>query len=41
MPKAYPQEFWNDVVCFARQGELTFAQFSGGFGVSDTCVVSN
>ena len=38
MPKAYPQEFRQDVVRIARQGELTYAQIARDFGVSETCV---
>ena len=38
MPKAYPQEFREDVVRIARQGELTYAQIARDFGVSETCV---
>ena len=37
MPKAYSQEFWEDVVCIARQGELTFDQIARDFGISKTC----
>lgn len=38
MPKAYPQEFREDVVRFARLGELTYAQIARDFGISETCV---
>ena len=38
MPKAYPQEFRQDVVRIARQGELTYAQITRDFGISETCV---
>ena len=38
MPKAYPQEFRQDVVRIARQGELTYAQIARDFGISETCV---
>lgn len=38
MPKAYPQEFREDVVRIARQGELTYAQIARDFGISETCV---
>ena len=38
MPKAYPQEFRQDVVRIARQGVLTYAQIARDFGISETCV---
>lgn len=38
MPKAYPQEFREDVVRIARQGELTYSQIARDFGISETCV---
>ena len=38
MPKAYPQEFRQDVVRIARQGELTYVQIARDFGISETCV---
>jgi len=38
MPKAYPQEFREDVVRIARRGELTYAQIARDFGISETCV---
>ena len=38
MPKAYPQEFREDVVRIARQGELTYAQIARDFGIWQTCV---
>ena len=38
MPKAYPQEFREDVVRIARVGELTYAQIARDFGISETCV---
>ena len=38
MPKAYPQESREDVVRFARLGELTYAQIARDFGISETCV---
>jgi transposase-like protein len=38
MPKAYPQEFREDVVRIARMGELTYAQIARDFGISETCV---
>ena len=38
MPKAYPQEFRQDVVRIARLGELTYAQIARDFGISETCV---
>ena len=38
MPKAYPQEFREDVVRIARLGELTYAQIARDFGISETCV---
>lgn len=38
MPKAYPQEFRQDVVRIARQGDLTYAQIARDFGISETCV---
>ena len=38
MPKAYPQEFREDVVRIARLGELTYAQIARVFGISETCV---
>ena len=38
MPKAYPQEFREDVVRIARLGELTYAQIASDFGISETCV---
>jgi transposase len=38
MPKAYPQEFCEDVVRIARQGELTYAQIARDFGISESCL---
>ena len=38
MPKAYPQEFREDVVRIARLGESTYAQIARDFGISETCV---
>ncbi len=38
MPKAYPQEFRDDVVQIALQGDLTMAQVAKDFGISETCV---
>jgi len=38
MPRAYPQEFREDVVRIARLGELTYAQIARDFGISETCV---
>jgi len=38
MPRAYPQEFREDVVRIARQGELTYSQIATDFGISETCV---
>ena len=38
MPKAYPQEFREDVVRIVRLGELTYAQIARDFGISETCV---
>ena len=38
MPKAYPQEFREDVVRIARLGELTYAQIARDFGIFETCV---
>ncbi len=38
MPRAYPQEFREDVVRIARQGELTYSQIAKNFGISETCV---
>ena len=38
MPKAFPQESREDVVRFARLGELTYAQIARDFGISETCV---
>ena len=38
MPKAFPQEFREDVVRIARLGELTYAQIARDFGISETCV---
>ena len=38
MPKAYPQEFREDVVRIARLGELPYAQIARDFGISETCV---
>ena len=38
MPRAYPQEFKDDVVRIVRQGELTVAQVARDFGISETSV---
>lgn len=38
MPRAYPQEFRDDVVRIVRQGELTVAQVARDFGISETSV---
>ena len=38
MPKAYPQEFREDVVRIARLGELTYVRIARDFGISETCV---
>lgn len=38
MPRAYPQEFKDDVVRIVRQGELTIAQVARDFGISETSV---
>ena len=38
MPRAYPQEFREDVVRIARRGELTYSQIAKDFGISETCV---
>lgn len=38
MPRAYPQEFREDVVRIARLGELTYSQIAKDFGISETCV---
>ena len=38
MPKAYPQEFRDDVVKIALQGEASMAQIAKDFGISETCV---
>jgi len=38
MPRAYPQEFREDVVRIARLGELTYLQITKDVGISKTCV---
>ncbi len=38
MPRAYPQEFKDDVVRIVLSGEVTMAQAARDFGVSETCV---
>lgn len=38
MPRAYPQEFKDDVVRIVRQGDLTIAQVARDFGISETSV---
>ena len=38
MPRAYPQEFREDVVRIARQGELTYSQIAKDFRISETSV---
>ena len=38
MPRAYPQEFREDVVRIARLGELAYSQMAKDFGISETCV---
>lgn len=40
MPRAYPQEFRDDVVRIVRQGELTIAQVARDFGISETSVAN-
>lgn len=40
MPRAYPQEFKDDVVRIVRQGELTIAQVARDFGISETSVAN-
>ena len=38
MPRAFPQEFREDVARIARLGELTFSRIAKDFGISETCV---
>lgn len=40
MPRAYPQEFKDDVVRIVLSGEVTMAQAARDFGVSETCVAN-
>ena len=38
MPKPYPQEFRDDVVAVARQGEAPLRQVAQDFGISEGCL---
>ena len=38
MPKKYPQEFRDDVVRVARQGDSTKTQVAKDFGISEACL---
>jgi transposase len=38
MPKAFPQEFRDDVVAVARKGEAPVAQIAKDFGISESCL---
>jgi transposase len=38
MPKPYPQEFRDDVVAVARQGQAPLTQIAKDFGISEGCL---
>ncbi|KAJ1684259.1 hypothetical protein LUZ63_020552 [Rhynchospora breviuscula] len=38
MPKPYPQEFRDDVVAVARQGQAPLKQVAKDFGISEGCL---
>ncbi len=38
MPKPYPQEFRDDVVAVARQGQAPLKQIAKDFGISEECL---
>jgi len=38
MPKAYPEEFRNDVVALARKREIPWTQIAKDFGISEAAV---
>jgi transposase len=38
MPKPYPQEFRDDVVAVARQGQAPLNQIAKDFGISEGCL---
>ena len=38
MPKAFPQEFRNDVVAVARKREAPLSQIARDFGISQACL---
>lgn len=38
MPKAFPQEFRNDVVAVARKREAPLSQIAKDFGISQACL---
>ena len=38
MPKAFPEEFRNDVVAVARKREAPIAQIAKDFGISEACL---
>ena len=38
MPKPYPQEFRDDVVAVARQGQAPLNQIAKEFGISEGCL---
>ena len=38
MPRAYPQEFREDVVRIGRLGELTYSQIAQDLSIFETCV---
>jgi len=38
MPKAFPQEFKDDVVALARKGQTSRLQIARDFGISASCL---
>lgn len=38
MPAPHPKEFRDDVVAFARKGEVPIAQLAKDFGISESCL---
>jgi transposase len=38
VPKPYPQEFRDDVVAVARQGQAPLKQIAKDFGISEGCL---
>ncbi len=38
MPKAYPQEFRDDVIAVYRQSDATQGQIARDFGISESCL---